>query len=78
MGSYVYANKTTPGEFILEDIDEEADGIQTIDRPTPDPSIEGGEIYNLAGQRVTPHRGGDGRVLQKGIYIMNGKKIVRE
>ena len=56
--------------------DDDPDGIRTIDRPTPDPSLYGGEIYNLAGQRVTPHRGGDGRGLQRGIYIHNGKKEV--
>jgi len=65
--------------YVMEFEEEDPDGIRSLtpDRPTPDPSLYGGEIYNLAGQRVTPHRGGDGRGLQKGIYIVNGKKILR-
>ena len=53
---------------------DDGDGIG---RPSTDPSLYGGEIYNLAGQRVTLHRGGDGRGLQRGIYIENGRKVVR-
>lgn len=65
--------------YVMEFEEEDPDGIRSLtpDRPTPDPSLYGGEIYNLAGQRITPHRGGDGRGLQKGIYIVNGKKILR-
>ena len=51
---------------------DEGDGIGG---PSPDPSLYGGEIYNLAGQCVTPHRGGDGRGLPRGIYIVDGKKV---
>jgi hypothetical protein len=36
--------------------------------PTPNPSRNGGEVYDLSGRRVTaPHK--------PGIYIRNGKKI---
>ncbi len=55
-------------EFVLNFGEEDdADGI---DRPTPDPSRDGGEvIFNLAGQRL--------QKMQKGINIVNGKKILK-
>ena len=48
VGSYVYADKSSPGEFILEDIDAEADGIKAIDNGnwTTD-------NFNLSGQPVS-------------------------
>jgi len=72
VGSYVYADKTTPGEFILEDLDEEADGIGDL-TPTDNGELtndNGIAIYNLAGQMVNGQ-------LKKGVYIINGKKIVK-
>ena len=64
-GSYIYADKTTPVEFILEDIEETADDITS---PISEASLEGGEIYNLLGQRLNkPHRG---------INIIGGKRIL--
>ncbi|MBO7068566.1 MAG: hypothetical protein J6W52_07805 [Bacteroidaceae bacterium] len=45
--------------------------------PISDPSRDGGEIYNLAGQRV-----GNGKLvmdngqLKPGIYIVNEKKVM--
>ena len=50
VGSYVYADKSSPGEFILEDIDAEADGIKAIDNRnwTTD-------NFNLSGQPVSPN-----------------------
>ena len=49
-----------------------------IHGPSPDSFLYGGEMYNLAGQRVTPPRGGDGRGLPRGIYIINGKKFIQQ
>ena len=45
------------------------DNPDGIDSLTPDPSLEKGEIYNLAGQRL--------QKMQRGINIVNGKKILR-
>ena len=58
---------TAVKEFILGfgDSDSE-DGINGL---TPDPSLlRRGEIYNLSGQRLSRP--------QKGIYIINGKKVL--
>ena len=47
--------------------EEDADGIVGL---TPDPSPVGeGSIYNLAGQRI--------QKTQRGIYIVNGKKVLK-
>ena len=57
----------------------------SISRPTPGPSLNGGEIYDLAGRRVQGARSKgqeDSSLfplpssLKKGIYIRNGKKIL--
>ena len=55
-------------QFVLDFGDEngEATGI----RPTPNPSLNGGEWYDLSGRRLS------GKPAQKGIYIHNGNKIV--
>ena len=45
------------------------DNPDGIDSLTPDPSLEKGEIYNLAGQRL--------QKMQRGINIVNGKKVLR-
>ena len=50
-------------EFI--GFDEETDGIRQIENGQ---TIDNAEIYNLSGQRVNK--------AQKGIYIVNGKKVV--
>ena len=47
------------------DFDEE---VTAIERPTLNSSRDGGEVYNLSGQRIGK--------LHKGINIVNGKKIV--
>ena len=44
--------------------DDNEDGIS---RPASAPSLNGGEVYNLQGQRVEK--------AQKGLYIVNGKKV---
>lgn len=86
VGSYVYADKSSPGEFILEDIDEEGDGIETAEADdlglsTAEGSVlvtapDGGilSIYALDGREIT-HLSlvGSTRVplaLPSGIYIL--------
>jgi hypothetical protein len=49
--------------FFLDD--DEATGIKTLSNST----FEGENIYNLAGQRISK--------MQRGINIINGKKIIR-
>ena len=46
------------------------DGETTGIRPTPGPSLYGGEWYDLSGRKL------DGKPTQKGLYIHNGKKVV--
>ena len=76
VGSYVYANKTTPGEFILEDIEEEADGIGEIqnDESGMKDEASNAAVYDLQGRQVMSV--GANASLKKGVYIMNGKKIL--
>ena len=45
---------------------DEATGI-----PTPSPSRAGGEWYDLQGRKI------EGKPMQKGVYVYNGKKVVR-
>ena len=48
-----------------------------IDRPTPTPSRNGGEIYDLNGQRVGVANGKwDNGQLRSGIYIVGGKVVL--
>ena len=89
VGSYVYADKTSPVEFILEDIEAEAnaDGIEDIEHSTFNSEHSEGAVYNLAGQKMlTGQATLDGRresqssmvndKLPKGIYIIKGRKVV--
>lgn len=47
------------------------DGLQATEiRPTPGPSLNGGEWYDTAGRRMS------GKPTQKGVYFNNGKKVV--
>ena len=64
VGSYIYADKTVPGEFLLEDIDEEADGIVG---PHSTPFVPE-RLYNLSGQRVRPD--------YPGIVVTDGQKVL--
>jgi hypothetical protein len=71
-------------EFVLNfDGSEDA---TSINRPTPDPSRNGGEVYDLAGRKVQGARSKgqeDSSLfilhssLKKGIYIVNGKKVLK-
>lgn len=39
-------------------------------RPTPDPSLNGGEWYDLQGRKLS------GKPAKGGVYVKDGKKIV--
>ena len=56
------------GIIILND----GDGI----RPTPAPSRNGGEIYDLSGRKIVNSKSSNSK-LPKGLYIQNGKKFVK-
>ena len=43
----------------------------TLERPTPNPYLYGGEWYDLQGRKL------QGEPIEKGIYIRNGRKIVK-
>ena len=57
--------------------EDDADGIGEIHNSQFTIHNEADAIYNLAGQRVTPHRGGDEGGLPSGIYIVNGRKVLK-
>ena len=60
-------NGTSAPQFVMGFDDDETTGIQTIDI-TPEGWNNAPAIYNLSGQRLNS--------LQKGINIVNGKKVV--
>ena len=68
------------GELIVEEADyfpgnEQDDGIKTINNQM---AIDNAPIYNLAGQRVANGKLiMDNGQLKPGIYILNGKKILK-
>ena len=66
VGSYVYADKSTPGEFILEDIDEESDAINDIEQS---PLTFEHSVYDLQGRKIGNGEWSNGN-LPKGISIM--------
>ena len=43
---------------------------------TPQASQGKGTVYDLSGRKLPPHRGGDGEGLSKGLYIIDGKKVL--
>ena len=67
VGSYIYANKTTPGEFILEDLDYDT-GISPLPHSESD-----GKIFDLQGRRIADSPAANGK-LPSGIYIQEGRK----
>ncbi len=71
VGSYIYADKTTPCEFILEDIDAEADGIDEIQRSQLGAQ---GQVYDLGGRQIRDYKSS-----QRGIYIqrLSGGKVIK-
>jgi hypothetical protein len=63
--AYIQANEATDVKAMAICIDGEETAIQTING---EQAIKDGVIYNLAGQRVSK--------AQKGLYIVNGKKVL--
>ncbi len=63
--AYIEATGGSLVKVFTFDFDDEADGIKTLS----DSPVEGENIYNLAGQRLNK--------MQKGINIVNGKKVLR-
>ena len=51
-------------------------GDATAIRPTPNPSLNGGEWYDLQGRKIV-HGTSSNSTLRKGIYIQNGQKVVK-
>ena len=82
-GSTIAAGKAylvvTSGVKAFYGFEDDATGIEDVkdSKDLKDLNDSKDAIYNLAGQRITPHRGGDGEGLQHGIYIVNGKKILK-
>ena len=74
VGSYIYADKTSPGEFILEDIEEEADAIEPI-RVSEDvnSSVRQGAVYDLHGRRIASDKWMKS-LCPPGVYIVDGHK----
>ena len=74
VGSYIYADKTSPGEFILEDIEEEADAIEPI-RVSEDvnSSFRQGAVYDLQGRRIASDKWMKS-LCPPGVYIVDGHK----
>lgn len=63
---------------IMGDLYPENDPVG-IRRTDSDPNLNGGKKhgwYNLAGRRVIPEREEDGKGLQPGIYIKDGRKVL--
>ena len=75
--AYTYANASNGGSvkgYIR--IDELANGIQ---RPTPDPSRNGGEagaMYDLSGRRIVNRQLSTVNSIKKGLYIKDGQKVL--
>lgn len=68
-GFKAYLNAPAGAKGVELVADNEATGIESIDGLTPNPSPNGkGSMYNLQGQRVVK--------AQKGVYIINNKKVV--
>ena len=75
-GSYIYADKTSPGEFILEDIDEDADAVEQIQGSNGlNDSNLTCPAYDMQGREIPRDRWLNGK--WKGIFIQGQKKIIR-
>lgn len=71
-GFRVYFTEDTQAGTITE---WQLDGTLQIDATTGAERTEAGDIYSAAGQRVR-RNATDATGLQKGVYIMNGKKMI--
>ena len=65
---------------VVKNEDGSYGNITGIEQPTASPSLMSGEVYDLSGRKVSltpgPSPVGEGRKLPKGIYIINGKKVM--
>ena len=52
------------------------DDETSIDRPTPNPSRNGGEVYDLSGRKINSQLSPVNSQLKKGVYIVNGRKVL--
>ena len=52
------------------------DDETSIDRPTPNPSRNGGEVYDLSGRKINAQLSPVNSQLKKGVYIVNGRKVL--
>ncbi len=72
VGSYVYPDKNTGALFTLEDISSDIDPvIQEL------PHANSSVLYDLQGRRLNSASTLQNLNLKKGIYISNGRKVVR-
>jgi len=75
---YNHGGSKAPGEKLEIKLKDYGTGITEPSRPTPDPSLYGGEVYDLQGRKI-----GSGKsfplkgVRGSGIYIEGGKKKVK-
>lgn len=68
---------STQGRFFLDEVlvkADTADGIESLNGPAPDPStVRAGRIYTIDGRFA----GTDLRQLPRGMYVIDGKKVVK-
>jgi len=67
------ATNYTPYDFLLPTEDKQT-GID--ERPIPDTSRNGAEVYDLSGRRINSQSSILNSQLKKGVYIVNGKKVL--
>ena len=66
VGSYIYADKTEPGEFILEDLDDDGTSVKAISETEHRVTDGTLRLYDLNGRLFQP----EGNSLPQGIYIL--------
>ena len=68
---------TRTGEAVNADkisLNNEADGIHQVENGLS--TFENGPVFDLCGQKVQPELSNSQNSLKKGVYIVNGKKII--
>ncbi len=68
---------TRTGEAVNADkisLNNEADGIRQVENGLS--TFENGAVFDLCGQKVQPELSNSQNSLKKGVYIVNGKKII--
>jgi hypothetical protein len=56
------------------DLNNETDGIHQVENRLS--TLENGVVFDLCGQKVQPELSNSQNSLKKGVYIVNGKKII--